>query len=155
MKRFICLLAVLSLLVVIPFSAFASPDIGTIVSQINEVGNGFSADGDYFRATYDYETKSVIVDIAIDGMLESTMILIRADDVNDGWYLPHNDMVMVYEVLNLFLRYNNAENINLVLRIVNDDAYIRQDYSTIVYNPLMVIKNGEIVFDMVEEMRIN
>lgn len=152
MKRLVCLLVVLCLLVVFPFSALGSSDVGTIVSQINEIGSN-NEYADYFLATYDYETSSIIVDMAINGMLEGTMVLIRADDVNDGWYLPYNDAVMLYEVLNLFLRYNNAENINLVLRLVNDDAYIRHDYSTIAYNPLLVIKNGEVVFDMVEEMR--
>ena len=46
-------------------------------------------------------------------------------------------------------------DLNLSISIVNDDAYIHQDYSTISYNPILSIRNGTIYIDIVKDMSLH
>ena len=62
--------------------------------------------------------------------------------------------VNFYDSISLMLHIVGRNDLNLSISIVNDDAYIHQDYSTISYNPILSIRNGAIYIDIVKESNL-
>ena len=108
---------------------------------------------DYSCVTLNREKGIFVVDIAIDGMTENLLSLKREgyDETLEAWAGIKDVMLSVHgSILELF-KAVHRDDLGLIFNIVNDDACIRQDYSTISYNPLLTIGlYGMVTVDVME-----
>ena len=96
---------------------------------------------DYSCVILNREKGIFVVDVAIDGLTENLLALKDegCDETFEPWVQVKEFMLVMHgSILELF-KTVHREDLRLMLNIVNDDAYIREDYSTISHNPLLSI----------------
>lgn len=157
MKKTICFLLVLCSMVLSPLSALCASvnqdAIDNLLSAHNYVDN---TEGVYSNATYNPKLNSIVFEVAYDGLAE--IVIEYCDEKNydrEGWDETKDLFFTLYSSYEPLLSLYGLKNVSIVLCFLNDDVYIRQDYSNALYNLLFVIKDGEVVFDIVEEMHKN
>lgn len=160
MKKTICFILVLCAVVLFPFSVLgSSADRQNIDNMLFTLNADVQSENEYYRVSYDHQQRSFIFEIAIDGLTETVVELCekyREDYyTTEGWDKGKEQMVELYDAFKAIQHLFDLEHINVILYVVNDDVFNRKDYSTALYNPLLIINDGEVVFDIVEEMRTN
>lgn len=157
MKKAICFALVLCAVVSFPFSVLgSSADRQNIDNMLFTLNADVQSENEYYRVSYDHQQRSFIFEIAVDGLTETVIELCEKTYYTcEGWDKSKEQMVELYDAFKAIQRLFDLEHINGILYVVNDDVFNRKDYSTALYNPLLVIKDGEVVFDIVQEMRAN
>jgi hypothetical protein len=96
---------------------------------------------DYSSVTLNREKGIFVVDIALDGMAMGLIYLKGQgyDESLESWVNIKDVMLSTHaDILNWF-KAIHRDDLKLILNVVNDDAYIRNDYTTISFNPLLTI----------------
>ena len=95
----------------------------------------------YSCVTLNSEKGIFVIDLALDGLTEYLLLLKKEgyDETFDQWVQVKGIMLSLYESILDMFKTIHREDLRLILNIVNDDAYIREDYSTISHNPLLSI----------------
>lgn len=156
MRKTLCFFLVLCAIVVFPFPAFCantiSADVDDIISMIKSVIS--SEEGIYCEAHFNEKQNLIYVEIAFDGLATEVVYNCKkgVDPASEEWIVFQEAMMYLYDSLSTMLHIVGRDDLNLALSIVNDDAYIRQDYSTISYNPILAIRNGVVYIDIVKVM---
>lgn len=155
MKKTFCLLVVLCSLIVLPFSALGSTKL--YVHEYIEIMVATLPDSvDWCNVTYDYTQNAIVLDVAENGLAETIAIVDENENLlsvfTPKWQGFKENMINSCTQLKSGLNEYVMGDVHLILRIVNDDAVLRNDYSTITYNPLLVIKDGVVVTDIVEDV---
>ena len=141
-KLFYFLFLLLFLVLSVPTcaeSAAIPADEDDLVSMIEDaLGEvGF----DYCNVTLNRKDKIIVVDVAFDGMTEQLLALktLGFDDSLEDWREVKSVFLSMHtSILDMF-KTVHRDDMRLILQLVNDDAFIREDYSTIRYNPLLSI----------------
>lgn len=152
MKKLLCALCLL-LMLTLCFPAVA--ETADDAAIINMLEDAFSEIGlDYFNVILNEDRGMVVVDMAIDGLTANLLALKNQgfDETHEAWAEARtNYMTMHGIILDMFEDFGRSD-LRLILNMVNDDAYIREDYSTIRYNPLLSIGVlGTVAFDVMAE----
>lgn len=161
MKKFLCFLVVLCSMIVLPFSALGSTNVNheVICAVISMIEDGISSSPNVWtNVTYDYTQNAIILDMASDGFVKTVFFNFDnglSPTVQEAWDSLKDKMINMCNSYVSVLRKYGYNDIHIVFRLVNDDVYIRNDYSTITYNPLLVIKDGVVVADIFEDMKSN
>lgn len=140
MKRVLCFVL---LLVCFAFPALAESPIPADEDDITVMLEQALAqsDFDYSCVILNRKNGMFVVDVAIDGMTENALALKAAgfDETFEAWagirgaiQSMHASMLEMFSIV-------HRDDLKLILNLVNDDAYIREDYSTIKYNPLLSV----------------
>lgn len=141
MKKMFRLFAfVLALCIVVPFAqgTTAIPaDDDDIVVMLEELLQ--SLEFDYSCVTLNRKQSIIVVDVAVDGLTENLLALKAEgfDETLKEWVQIKDSMQSLHSAIIDMFKNVHREDMRLMLNIVNDDAYIRQDYSTISHNPLL------------------
>lgn len=143
MKKIVCLCLLFILLVCcIPCSAEVTmipadeDDLATVLEEAFA-----QMELDYSHVTLNRKDGIFVIDIAIDGLTENLLSLKKDgyDETFDEWVQFKGSMLSLHgSILDMF-KTVHREDLRLILNVVNDDAFIRQDYSTISHNPLLSI----------------
>ena len=140
MKKLLCLV-LLILCFAVPAHAEsvipADDDDITIMLEEAIAHVGF----DYSSVTLNREKGMFIVDVAIDGMTENLLSLKHDgyDETFEAWVGIKDVMLSMHGSIVELFKTVHREDLKLIFNVVNDDVYIREDYSTISYNPLLSI----------------
>lgn len=164
-------LYILLLFFFLPFSAHAS-SFSNMFSTVGTL-NTVPADTDdiiymieslydteksiYCKAYYNEDLNQIHIDIAFDGFITEVVCFCKKgiDPNCKEWLAIREAFVDFYDSISLMLHILGRNDLNLSISIVNDDAYIHQDYSTISYNPILSIRNGTIYIDIVKDMSLH
>lgn len=140
MKRLFCLVLLILCFAVPACAESVIPaDEDDLVRMIDESLE--EVDFDYHNVTLNRKDKIIVVDVAIDGMAENLLTLKSegCDESFEAWVGIKDVMLSMHtSILDMF-KIVHRDDMRLVFQIVNDDAFIREDYSTIRYNPLLSI----------------
>ena len=129
----------------------SDPDIERITKSLED---DFSKNYDYYNIIYNDKLNMFVVDIAFDGLMS---MLIEAknqghDENMSEWVQMKDVMFLIYDAEIEFFKLEGREDIKLMFQIVNDDAFIHKDYSTIIYNPLFSISRMRtVLYDFMAE----
>lgn len=143
MKKIVCLFLVLSILVfAIPCNAevpVIPADDDDIVIMLEEALAQMELD--YSCVTLNRDKGIFVVDVAVDGLTKNLLALKSEgyDENFEEWVQVKNAMLFLHSSILELFKTVHREDLRLILNIVNDDAYIREDYSTISHNPLLNI----------------
>lgn len=141
MKKMIRLFAlILAICFAIPFAGATTvipADDDDLVSMLEDVLQTLELD--YSCVTLNRKQSIIVVDVAVDGLTENLLSLKKegADETLKEWVQIKDSMQSFYSAIIDMFKTVHREDMRLMLNIVNDDAYIRQDYSTISNNPLL------------------
>jgi hypothetical protein len=149
----VCLLLTLALAVpVCAESTIIAADEDDLVIMLEEALE--QMEFDYSSVTLNREDKIIVMNIATDGLTADLLALkeLGFDETYEPWAEMREAMVYLHKsVLDMFSTVHR-EDMKFILNVVNDDAYIREDYSTIYYNPLLTVSLYSMVFnDVMEE----
>ena len=99
------------------------------------------SDYDYSCVTLNRDNKIIVVDIAMDGLTANVLALkeLGADETYEPWAEMTEAMLTVYDGIRDMFSTVHRDDMRLILQVANDDACIREDYSTIRYSPLLSI----------------
>lgn len=143
MKRLLCVFSLLMVfLLAVPAYAEShvipadDDDLKSMIEKsLNEVAF------DYSNVTLNRERKIIVVDVAFDGITEQLLALktLGADENLEDWQAIKSVFLSMYSAFTDMFKTVHREDMRLILQLVNDDAFMREDYSTILYNPLLSI----------------
>ena len=108
---------------------------------------------DYSCVTLNREKGMFIVDVAIDGLTENLLSLKRDgyNETFEAWVGLKDVMLSMHGSIVELFKAVHREDLKLIFNVVNDDVYIREDYSTVSYNPLLSIGiYGIVAVDVME-----
>lgn len=136
----LCLLLTLSLCIpVFAESTVIPADDDDLVRMLEEAleESGY----DYSCVTLNRDNKIIVVDIAMDGLTAELLALkeLGADETFEPWAEMKEAMLTVYDGIRDMFSTVHRDDMRLILQLANDDACIREDYSTIRYSPLLSI----------------
>lgn len=143
MKKMLCALCfMLTLALCIPVFAESTDvpaDDDDLVRMLEEALE--EAGLDYSCVTLNRKDKIIVVDICVDGLTAEVLHLkaLGADETYEPWAEMKENMLFLYDSIREMFSSFNRDDMRLILQVVNDDAYIREDYSTIRYSPLLSI----------------
>ena len=156
MKRLLCVISLLMvLLLAVPACAeshIIPADDDDLKSMIEKTLNEVAFD--YSNVTLNRERKIIVVDVAFDGMTEQLLALktIGADETFEDWQAIKSVFLTMHSSITDMFKTVHREDMRLIFQLVNDDAFIREDYSTIRYNPLLSIGIfGTVNIDILDE----
>lgn len=141
MKKMIRLFAlILAICFVIPFAEGTTvipADDDDLVIMLEKLFQ--SLELDYSCVTLNRKQSIIVVDVAVDGLTENLLALKAegCDETLEQWVQIKDYMQAFYSAIIDMFKSVHREDMRLIFNIVNDDAYIRQDYSTISHNPLL------------------
>lgn len=156
MKKLLCivfLLMVLALCVpAMAESAVIPADDDDVKIMLEEA---FAEMGlDYCNVILNREKGIFVIDMAIDGLTKSVIAFkyFGFDETYETWAQCRTSLEQMHKyVLNLF-KTVGREDLRLILNMVNDDVYLREDYENIKYNPLLSVGIlGKAHFDVMAE----
>lgn len=133
------------LFAIILSSSFAFAESSTKAENddlIQMLESAFSSfDLDYLDITMNEEKNMCVINIAVDGLAESAISIHDSGTQEEfyQWEQFRQIMVNLHSEVLSFFREVGREDLNLILSVVNDDAYFREDYKTIQYNPLLSV----------------
>ena len=112
-------------------------DDDDLVSMLEDVLQTLELD--YSCVTLNRKQNIIVVDVAVDGLTKELLALKAGgfDETIKEWVQIKDSMQSFYSAIIDMFKIVHREDMRLMLNIVNDDAYIRQDYSTISHNPLL------------------
>ena len=96
---------------------------------------------DYCNVILNEEKGIFVIDMAIDGLTKNVLALksFGFDETYDTWAQCRANLQGMHGfVLNMF-KTVGREDLRLILNMVNDDVYLREDYENIRYNPLLSV----------------
>ena len=96
---------------------------------------------DYCNVILNREKGIFVIDMAIDGLTKSALAFkaFGFDETYETWAQCRTSLEQMHKyVLNLF-KTVGREDLRLILNMVNDDVYLREDYENIRYNPLLSV----------------
>lgn len=139
---------------IIPVSNESNVSNESIVSDVEKwLAEGF----DHYWVTYNEKNNNLMVNIAMDGLATSMIAIKHAgnDENYPIWVQTKGVILTLHDELSNYLTSAGYSVTNLIVQLVNDDAYIREDYSTIQYNPLfsvstLSLKGGFVLCDFME-----
>ncbi len=102
---------------------------------------------DYSSVTLNREKGIFVVDIAID-QLAMNLIYLKGqgyDETLESWANIKKVMLTTHADILEWFRIVHRDDLDLILNVVNDNVYIRNDYTTISFNPLLTIGTHGIV----------
>lgn len=141
MKRIIfCFVLVVTICLAIPFASVATEiraDDDDLVFMLEELLQTLELD--YSCVTLNREKSIIVVDIAVDGLTKQLLAL-KAEGHDENfvqWVQIKEYTHDFYSAIIDMFKTVHRDDMRLMFNIVNDDAYIRQDYSTISHNPLL------------------
>lgn len=141
-KMLFVLFLLLALVLSVPAcaeSAVYPADEDDLVSMTKDVlkESGF----EHYEVTLNRKDKIIIVDVAIDGMTEQFLALKDAgyDETLEEWCGIKDALLSMHSSILEMFRIVHREDIRLIFQLANDDAFIREDYSTIRYSPLLSV----------------
>ena len=140
MKKLLCLfLLVLCFAVPACAESVIPADDDDITIMLEEA---FSEMGlDYCNVILNREKGMFVIDMAIDGLTQSVIAFkfLGFDETYEPWAQCRTSLEQMHSyVLNLF-KTVGREDLRLILNMVNDDVYLREDYENIQYNPLLSV----------------
>lgn len=141
MKKMFRLFAlILAFCFVIPFAEGTTvipADDDDLVVMLEEVLQTLELD--YSCVTLNRKQSTIVVDVAVDGLTENLLALKAEgfDETFEQWVQIKDSMQSFYSAIIDMFKTVHREDMRLIFNIVNDDAYIREDYSTISHNPLL------------------
>ena len=148
----LCLLLTLSLCIpVFAESTVIPADDDDLVSMLEEALE--ETDPDYSRVTLNRQGKMIVVDIGMDGLTADVLALkeMGFDETCEPWAEMTEAMQTMYKgILDMFSTVHR-DDMRLMLNVVNDDVFIREDYSTYGYNELLTISMGVVITDAMAE----
>ena len=156
MKKMLCsliLLMVLALSVpVFAESAIIPADDDDVKIMLEEA---FSEMGlSYCNVILNREKEMFVIDMAIDGLTQSVIAFkfFGFDETYEPWAQCRTSLEQMHSyVLNMF-KTVGREDLRLILNMVNDDVYLRNDYENIRYNPLLTVGIfGFVSYDVMSE----
>ena len=154
MKKLLCIVFLLLALCAQVFaeSAVIPADDDDVKIMLEEA---FSEMGlAYCNVTLNREKEMFVVDMAIDGLTQSVIAFkfFGFDETYEPWAQCRTSLVQMHSfVLDMF-KTVGREDLRLILNIVNDDVYLRNDYENIRYNPLLSVGIfGNIYIDVMSE----
>lgn len=154
MKKLFCLV-----LLVLCFAVPACAESAVIPADDDDVKimleEAFAEmDLDYCNVILNREMGMFVIDIAIDGLTENLLTLksLGLNENYEPWVKTKEVFMSMFDsVLELF-KSVHRDDLRLIINVVNDDAYIREDYSTIRYSPLLSIGTFRMfVYDVMDE----
>lgn len=139
-KMFRLFVLILAICFVIPFAEGTTvipADDDDLVIMLEELFQ--SLELDYSCVTLNRTQSIIVVDVAIDGLTENLLALKSegCDETFEQWVQIKDYMQVFYSAIIDMFKSVHREDMRLIFNIVNDDAYIRQDYITISHNPLL------------------
>lgn len=143
MKKLLCALCLLLMLALcIPVCAESTvipADEDDLVRMLEEAleQSGY----DYSCVTLNRDNKIIVVDIAVDGLTADVLSLkeLGFDETFEPWAEMKEAMLTVYDGIRDMFCNVHRDDMRLILQVANDDACIREDYSTIRYSQLLSI----------------
>lgn len=156
MKKVLCFLLFLSLFLhphCFAETDFIPADDDDVVTMLETALE--QAEFDYSCVTLNRNTGVFVVDIAFDGLTENVLMLKQNgyDENVEQWLQIKSTMQSMYDYILELFKGVHREDLRLIVNVVNDDAYLREDYSTISHNPLLSI--GIFGMVIVDEMASN
>ncbi len=155
MKRMLCALCILLMLAwVVPVCAESfviAADEDDLVSMLEEALEQMECD--YYEVTLNRKDKIIVVDIGMDGLTAYLLALkeLGADETYEPWEEAKEAFLFLHDsILDMFATVHR-DDMRLMLNVVNDDVFLRQDYSTYGYNELLTIVKGIFITDVMEE----
>lgn len=141
MKRFFVLIIVVLLLpcLALAESPVIPADDDDILIMLEE--SIAQLECDYSCVTLNRKQGIFVIDIAFDGLTES-ILAHKAEGYNENfeqWVQFKEGMLFAHASTLEMFKTVHREDLKLIINIVNDDAYIREDYSTISFNPLLSV----------------
>lgn len=156
MKKLLCivfLLIVLALSIPACAESAAYPaDDDDLVRMIEE--SLAVVDFDYYNVTLNRKNQIIVIDVAFDGLTEQLLALktLGFDETMEEWCAIKEVYLTMYSSIRDMFKTVHRDDMRLIFQIVNDDAFIHEDYSTIRYNPLLSIGiYGIISIDVMSE----
>lgn len=108
----------------------------------------------YCNVILNREKEMFVIDMAIDGLTQSVIAFkfFGFDETYEPWMQCRTNLQQMHSfVLDMF-KTVGREDLRLILNMVNDDVYLRQDYENIRYNPLLSVGIfGNIYIDVMSE----
>ena len=111
-------------------------------------------DFDYYNVTLNRKNQIIVIDVAFDGLTEQLLALktLGFDETMEEWCAIKEVYLTMYSSIRDMFKTVHRDDMRLIFQIVNDDAFIHEDYSTIRYNPLLSIGiYGIISIDVMSE----
>lgn len=96
---------------------------------------------DYCNIILNREKGMFVIDIAIDGLIENVLALksLGYNETYEPWINTKEAFMTMFDSTLEMFKIVHRDDLKLIINVVNDDAYIREDYSTIRYSPLLSI----------------
>lgn len=156
MKKLLCALCLMLMLALcIPVCAESTvipADEDDLVRMLEEALEQTAPD--YSCVFLNREESIIVVDIAMDGLTADVLALkgLGYDESYEQWAEMKEAMLTMYESIREMFKIVHRDDMRLIVNLVNDDAYIREDYSTISHNPLLTIGiQGIVITDEMAE----
>jgi len=153
-KKLFCvvLLAVCFAVPAFAESAVIPADEDDLVRMIEE--SLAEVDFDYHNVTLNRKDKIIVIDVAFDDLTEQLLALksLGFDETMEEWCAIKEVYLTMYSSIRDMFKTVHRDDMRLIFQIVNDDAFIHEDYSTIRYNPLLSIGiSGMISVDVMDK----
>ena len=153
------LLYIVFLLMVLAFSVPAFAESAVIPADDDDITimleEAFAEIGlDYCNVILNSEKEMFVIDMAIDGLTQSVIAFkyFGFDETYEPWAKCRTNLQQMHRfVLDMF-KSVGREDLRLILNMVNDDVYLREDYENIQYNPLLSVGIfGNVHIDVMSE----
>lgn len=153
MKKLLCLILLILCFAVPACAESVIPaDDDDVKIMLEEA---FSAMGlDYCNVILNREMGMFVIDIAIDGLTENLLTLksLGFNENYEPWVETKEVFMSMFDSVLEMFKTVHRDDLRLIINVVNDDAYIREDYSTIRYSPLLSIGTFRMfVYDVMDE----
>lgn len=96
---------------------------------------------DYCNVILNREKGMFVVDMAIDGLTKSVIAFkyFGFDETYEAWANCRTSLEQMHSYALSKIKAVGREDLRLILNMVNDDVYLREDYENIQYNPLLSV----------------
>lgn len=118
----------------------------------NELKSTFEMGFDYVSVFYNETNKIFIVEVATKGLGENLYNAKQAgyDETWETWAEMRSTMKMMYMLTRARLNTLGAQDIQLILEVVNDEVHIDGYLDRTSFDPLLYITNGLVLDDIME-----
>lgn len=156
MKKLLC---VVSLFLVLLFAVPACAESAVIPADDDDVKimleEAFSEIGlDYCNVILNREKGIFVIDMAIDGLTKNVLAFkdFGFDETFEAWAQCRASLQQMHSFVQNMFKTVGREDLRLILNMVNDDVYLREDYENIQYNPLLTVGVfGTVAFDIMDD----
>ncbi len=144
MKKLFCVLFLLLLCLAFPVCAESSVSVSSNEDVKLYLEQYLSAEFDYCDIVYNENLNSFYVGLSTDGLTKNVVEWLKngKDETYEPWVQIKESVLEKENSIIDYYKSIGREDLHVMVSLLNDDAYMRNDYSSISINPLFCVTNN-------------